>query len=295
MSVPTNPRVTLLPGLLLLAVTAIWGLTFVMVKDAVAVYPPITFLAARFLLAAGVLGVFALLRRGDARLGLGIGLLLAAGYLTQTYGLLTVPASLAGLLTGMFVVFTPLCDAVLFGVRTPRVTLLAVGLALVGMIAVTYGGSLGRGELVGEALLLLCALAFAAHIAFLSRHSRNHSALGLAGWQMVACAVVFSAGSLAARSVSPPPPAVYPALLVTGIGASALGFLAQTWVQRRLSAGRAALLLTAEPAFAVLFGVLLAHDRLSLLRIAGAVVILGSLAGHEAILARRRPAGAPEG
>jgi len=281
--------------LALLAVTAIWGLTFVVVKDAVALYPPITFLAARFLLAALVLGAFAAAHRADARLGLVIGGLLAVGYLTQTYGLLTVPASLAGLLTGMFVVFTPLCDAAFFRVRTPRITLVAVALALAGMVAVTYGGTMAAGQLVGEGLLLACALAFAAHIAFLSRYARNHSALGLAGWQMVACALVFSAGSVGARAVSGPPPAVLPALLVTGIGASALAFLVQTYVQRRIGAGRAALLLTAEPAFAVLFGVLLAHDRLPPLRLGGALLILGALAGHEAVLARRRPIGAPEG
>jgi len=284
-----------LPALALLAVTAVWGVTFVMVKEAVALYPPMSFLAARFLLAAVVLGGFALRRRADARLGLVIGGLLAVGYLTQTYGLLTVPVSTAGLLTGMFVVFTPLCDAAIFRVRTPRVTLVAVGLALVGMVAVTYGGKPGRGELIGEGLLLLCALAFAAHIAFLSHFAHRHSALGLAGWQMVACALAFSVGSVAARSVSAPPPAVFPALLVTGLGASAAGFLVQTYVQRRLSAGRAALLLTAEPAFAVLFGVLLAHDLLSPLRVVGAAVILVALAGHEAVLARRRPEGAPEG
>ncbi|MFN2463292.1 MAG: DMT family transporter [Candidatus Dormibacteria bacterium] len=290
-----SPRRDILPGVLLLGVTAIWGVTFVMVKDAVALYPPVTFLAARFLLAAGILGAFALRHPADARLGLLIGALLAVGYLTQTYGLLTVQASTAGLLTGMFVVFTPLCDAVLFRVRTPRVTLFAVALALGGMIALTYGGSLHRGELIGEGLLLVCALAFAGHIALLSHHSRNHSAFGLAAWQMVACGLVFSAGSVGTHTVAVPPPAVVPALLVTGIGASALGFLVQTYVQRRLSAGRAALLLTAEPAFAVLFGVLLAGDRLSPLKMGGAGVILVVLAGHEAILARRRPEGAPEG
>ncbi|GAC1329736.1 MAG: DMT family transporter [Candidatus Dormibacteria bacterium] len=295
MTAPGEGRSALLPALALLGVTATWGLTFVMVKDAVALYPPVTFLAARFLLAAVVLGAFAVRRPADARLGLLIGALLAAGYLTQTYGLLTVPASTAGLLTGMFVVFTPLCDAVIFRVRTPRITIVAVAIALLGMAAVTYGGNPGRGELFGEALLLLCALAFAAHIAFLSHYSHRHSALGLAGWQMVACALAFTLGSLGARSVSAPPPAVFPALLVTGLGASAAGFLVQTYVQRRLSAGRAALLLTAEPAFAVLFGVLLAHDNLSPLRILGAAVILLALAGHETILARRRPEGAPEG
>jgi drug/metabolite transporter (DMT)-like permease len=273
----------------MLGVTALWGLTFVVVKEAVAAYPPLPFLAVRFGLAAVVLGAFALRRPADARLGLSIGAVLAIGYLTQTVGLTRVPASTAGLLTGMFVVFTPLCDAVIYRVRTPPVTLLAVAVAVLGMVALTYGGSLGRGELAGEALLLVCALAFAVHIALLSRHSPHHSAVGLAAWQMLACAALFSAGTLATKAAAPPPAAVWSALLVTGLGASAVAFLAQTYVQRRLSAGRAALLLTAEPAFAVLFGVALAHDRLTPLRVGGAAVILGALAGHEALVARRRP------
>jgi drug/metabolite transporter (DMT)-like permease len=277
----------------MLGVTALWGLTFVVVKDAVAVYPPLSFLAVRFLLAAGVLGVFAARSRRDARLGLAIGGLLAVGYLTQTYGLTAVPPSTAGLLTGMFVVFTPMCDRLFFGVATPRATLFALGVALVGMAAVTYGGSLRGGELLGEGLVLVCALAFAAHIAFLSKYSSEHSALGLAGWQMVACALAFSAGALATRGVAAPPTTVVPALLITGLGASAIAFLAQTYVQRHLSASRAALLFTAEPAFAVLFAVLLAHDQLTPIRIAGAVLILGALAGHEMVVARGRPEGEP--
>jgi drug/metabolite transporter (DMT)-like permease len=287
------PGPALAPVLLMLAVTALWGATFVVVKDAVALYSPISFLAVRFLLAALILGAFAVSNRRDARLGLLIGGLLAVGYVTQTYGLTTVPASTAGLLTGMFVVFTPLCDRLFFGVPTRRATLVAVGAAVVGMAALTYGGSLRRGELLGEGLLLVCALAFAAHIAFLSRHARNHSALGLAGWQMVACALAFGAAGTVTGNAHPPPPAVIPALLVTGLGASAVAFLAQTYVQRHLSASRTALLLTAEPAFAVLFGVMLAHDRLSALRVAGAAVILAALAGHELVVARGRPEGEP--
>lgn len=283
----------LVPVLVMLGVTALWGVTFVVVKDAVAVYHPISFLAARFLLAAVALGVFAVRSRRDARLGLIIGSLLAVGYLTQTYGLTTVPPSTAGLLTGMFVVFTPVCDRLFFGVATPLATIGALALALLGMVAVTYGGSLHSGELLGEGLILVCAFAFAAHIAFLSRYSRQHSALGLAGWQMVACAIAFSAGAVATRGVEAPPTSVVPALLITGIGASAVAFLAQTYVQRHLSASRAALLFTAEPAFAVLFGVLLAHDQLTQLRVAGAVLILAALVGHEAVVARGRPEGEP--
>ncbi|MFN2464635.1 MAG: DMT family transporter [Candidatus Dormibacteria bacterium] len=289
------PGPALLPVLVMLAVTALWGWTFVVVKDAISQYPAISFLAARFLLAAALMAVFAMRRLGDARLGLVIGGLLAVGYLAQTYGLTTVPASTAGLLTGMFVVFTPLCDRAFFGVATRRATLVAVAVSLAGMVAVTYGGSLRTGELLGDGLLVLCALAFAAHISFLSRYSPHHSTLGLAGWQMMACALVFGAGALGTSSVSAPPRAILPALLITGVGASAVAFLAQTYVQRRLDASRAALLLTAEPAFALLFGVVLAHDRLTPLRVCGAVLILGALAGHEAAVQSRTLELAPTG
>ena len=275
----------------MVAVTAVWGLTFVTVKEAVAVYPPITFLAARFTIAAILLGVFAARGRGAARLGLLIGTVVAVGYAGQTYGLTTVPPSTAGLLTGLFVVFAPICDAVFYRVRTPRATWAALGVALLGMVALTYGGNLAAGTLVGEALLLVCAVAFGAQISLLSRNSRHHSPFALAGWQMLACAVLFSAGAAASRQVQPPPSSLLPALLLTGVGASALGFLVQTYVQRHLTAGRAALLFTAEPAFAVLFGVTLAHDAVTPLRVAGVALILVALVGHEAIVARGRPEG----
>ena len=275
----------------MIAVTAVWGLTFVTVKQAVAVYPPITFLAARFMIAAVLLGVFAARGRGAARVGLGIGVVVAAGYIFQTYGLTTVSPSVAGLLTGLFVVFAPLADAALYRIATPLVTWVALGVALLGMIALTYGGDVARGTLVGEGLLLLCAVAFGVQISLLSRHSRHHSPFALAGWQMLACAVLFSFGAAGTRQLAAPPGALLPALLLTGVGASAVGFLAQTYVQRHLSSARAALLFTAEPAFAVLFGVTLAHDAVTPLRVVGVVLILLALVGHEAIVARGRPPG----
>ncbi|HEV1997218.1 MAG TPA: DMT family transporter [Candidatus Dormibacteraeota bacterium] len=284
-------RTALLPVVLMVAVTAVWGLTFVTVKQAVAVYPPITFLAARFLIAALLLGGFAARGRSAARLGLGIGLVVAVGYIFQTYGLTTVSPSVAGLLTGLFVVFAPLCDAAFYRIATPLVTWAALGVALLGMVALTFGGNVGPGTLVGEGLLLLCAIAFGAQISLLSRHSRHHSPFALAGWQMLACAALFSAGAAGSGNLRPPSAALLPALLLTGVGASAVGFLAQTYVQRHLSAARAALLFTAEPAFAVLFGVTLAHDAITPFRVVGVVLILLALVGHEAIVARGRPEG----
>jgi drug/metabolite transporter (DMT)-like permease len=88
---------------------------------------------------------------------------------------------------------------------------------------------------------------------------------------------------------------VWGALLVTGIFASALAFVVQTWAQQRTSATRTALVFTLEPVWAALFGFWLAGDRLGALAWAGCVVIMVGIALAEPaaanVLARlvRRP------
>jgi drug/metabolite transporter (DMT)-like permease len=88
---------------------------------------------------------------------------------------------------------------------------------------------------------------------------------------------------------------VWGALLVTGIFASALGFLVQTWAQRSTSANRTALVFTLEPVWAALFGFWLAGDRLGVLGWTGCAVIMAGIVAAEPagadVLARlvRRP------
>ena len=101
---------------LLLMVTAIWGSTFVMVKDAVGAYPVFPFLALRF-----GLGMMALLLVGWQRLktldrsnwlaGALAGLFLLGGYAFQTLGLQYTSASRAGFITGLSVVLVPMISA----------------------------------------------------------------------------------------------------------------------------------------------------------------------------------------
>src|SRR6188472_622223 len=112
-----------MPALLaLIAVTAVWGLTFVQVKDAVELYPLFAFLAVRFAIASATLapaGVPRLrgLGRGGALAGALLGGLLAAGYALQTAGLERTTASSAGFVTGLYVVLTPVFALVLFRFR----------------------------------------------------------------------------------------------------------------------------------------------------------------------------------
>ena len=108
--------------LALVGVTAVWGLTFVQVKDAVALYPLLAFLALRFAIAAATLAVPGAAARPRSRperrrSSAVAGLLLAGGYTLQTAGLARTSVSSAGFVTGMYVVLTPVIALALFRIR----------------------------------------------------------------------------------------------------------------------------------------------------------------------------------
>jgi drug/metabolite transporter (DMT)-like permease len=268
-----------LPLLSLVAVTAVWGVTFVQVKDAVELYPLFAFLALRF--AIGTLTLAPAARRlrsldpQGVSWGLVAGLVLAAGYTVQTAGLERTTASSAGFITGLFVVLTPLLATMFFGVRLGLVTWAGVALALVGLALLS---GVDTGELGGDLLVLGAALAFAVHIILLERVAAGYDAVAFTLLQMVAAAVSLTVVAVALGQLELPRGwTVWGALLVTGVFASALGFLVQTWAQQRTTATRTALALTMEPVWAGFFGYTLAGDRLGAAGWAGAALIMAGI------------------
>lgn len=275
--------------LLLVAVTAVWGWTFVVVHEALAAVSVIAFLAVRFALAATVTAALwgRRLSWRTLRTGVLIGLVLAAGYFLQTTGLKLTTATNAGLITGLFVVLAPVADRVLFRTRLAWPSWLAVAASLVGMTLLT--GRLPTELARGDLLVLACAVAFAVHIALLSRHSAEHDALALTTGQMLGVALCFGVLWPLFERPALPPRAVWPAIALTGVVASAVAYAVQTAAQRVLSAVRTAVILTLEPAFAALFGLALAGERLTPVQAAGAALILVAVVGSELRTATAAP------
>jgi drug/metabolite transporter (DMT)-like permease len=287
--------------LALVAVTAVWGITFVQVKDAVELYPLFAFLAVRFAIASLVLGGFAAARvrrlgRGGVVAGTALGGLLAAGYALQTAGLSRTTVSSTGFITGMYVVLTPLFALALFRVRAGPVVWVGVALAVVGLAMLS---GIGAGSPAGDLLVLAGAAAYSLQIVLMERHAPRFDPLAFTLVELVAAFAGFAAVALALGDVEVPRGwTVWGALLVTGVFASALAFLIQTWVQRRTTATRTALVFALEPVFAAIFGYALAGDRLGALGWSGCAVIMAGIVVAEpaaaATLARlvRRPAAA---
>ncbi|HEX6662392.1 MAG TPA: DMT family transporter [Gaiellaceae bacterium] len=286
--------------LALIGVTAVWGITFVQVKDAVALYPLFAFLAVRFAIATATLAVpgakrVAGLRRTGVSAAAALGLLLAAGYAFQTAGLERTTVSSAGFVTGMYVVLTPLIALGLLRSRIGRGAWVGVGAATVGLALLSgvHGGSA-----TGDLLVLVGAALYSLQIVLMERFAPRYDPLAFTLVEMAAAFAGLLVVAVALGDLGVPRGwTVWGALIVTGVFASALGFLAQTWAQRRTSATRTALAFTLEPVWAALFGFALAGDRLGGLGWGGCALIMAGIvlaepAAGSALrdaLGRRRP------
>jgi len=268
------------PLLALIAVTAVWGVTFVQVKDAVAIYPLFAFLAVRYAIATGALALAGgtrvrTLGRSGWTAGALVGSLLGLGIALQTAGLERTTVSSTGFITGLYVVFTPVFGLALFRTSVAVEVWLGVAFALAGL-AMLSGVPVGTTG--GNLLVLASAAAQALQIVALERYARRYDAIALTLVQMAVCLATFLVIALALGQLAVPRGwTVWGALLVTGLFASALAYLIQVWAQRRLSAARIAIVFSLETVFAGIFGYWLSGDRLGWLGWGGCVLILAGI------------------
>jgi drug/metabolite transporter (DMT)-like permease len=260
----------------LIAVTAVWGWTFLIVKDAIAKMPVMDFLGIRFAVAAIVLFIMRpLILRGITRRmlwrGIVLGFLLGMAYITQTYGLRTISPAVSGFITGMGVVFTPVLLWLVLRRKISINVWIAVVLALAGLTLLSlHGWAFGTGEL----LTVACAVFVALHIIGLGEWSSQHDVYGLALIQLTTIAVMTLGAAAPGGIMLPPDIEVWGTVGVTAVLATAAAFLVQTWAQSLISPAYTAVILTMEPVFAGIFAVMVGGDRLTARTIIGAVCVL---------------------
>ena len=276
---PTARATTHLATLGLLAMTAVWGSTFFLIKDVVARMPVADFLAVRFVLAALVmLALFGrqVLRLGRAQMlrGLLLGLIYGGGQLLQTWGLSMIAPSVSGFVTGMYVVFTPVLATVLLRHRMAGIVWLAVLLATGGLALLSLNGLSVNS---GVWLTLASALLYGLHIVGLGQWSRSDEAFGMSAVQMVAIAVVCLLATAPHGPVLPPDRSAWLAVLYMALIAGAGAMLMQTWAQAHMPATRAAIVMTTEPVFAAGFAVAFGSDLLTWRMLVGGGLVLAAM------------------
>lgn len=263
----------------LVLVCLIWGASFTVIKETLALISPLLLMALKFGLAAMLLiGSFRGLSRYELLGGLVLGLLFWGGMAFQTFGLDGTTPSRSAFITSLA---TPLVPVVFFLVyrRAPHLlTIAGVILAGIGMYLLALPDAAGGGLNRGDLLTMGCAVMFAGHIVAAGHFSRRVEPTRLLAVELA------TAGAM---SLLLAPVLETPRLTPTLWFAAALTFLTLTglwtfYVQLRaqqvLSPSHAALIFMLEPVFAALTSFVVLRERLAPLQWGGAALILAAMA-----------------
>ena len=270
--------------LLLVSVTIFWGVTFLMVQDAISNVPVFSFLFFRFGLASIIMIVISYkklltLDYNTLFYGVFLGTLLFAGYATQTYALLFSKSTIVAFLTGLFVVFTPLMSYVLLKERIKINIIIASLLSFIGLYLLTMSGvlSFGYGEIFG----VLCALFIAFHLIATGKLPKEINVFSVVTIQFITITIFSLILSLIFEPVTfniEFSSTFVNAILITSIFATVYAFIIQTYVQQFISSTKTAIICTLEPLSAAFYGIFIGGEILLTTQFIGAgLIILATL------------------
>jgi len=264
--------------LLLLITTLFWGVTFVVVKQAVQQVGVFPFLSQRFGLAFLILLGICLIARRPLRRecitrGVVLGALLFGAFAFQTMALLYSTASNTAFLTGLNVVLVPVIGAAFLRHAVTLNMKLGVALAAAGLFLLCTNGSWGfsRGDILG----ITCAVCIALHLIFTGRFARASDVYWLTTVQigivaLLSALVAYGEGS----EILVWHPEILWALVICVLFATIFAFLVQTSMQRFTSPTHTALIFCMEPVFAAFYAYWAIGERFGGRGLIGAACIL---------------------
>jgi len=294
---PRHPSRDVLVDVLLVAVAAVWGASFVAAKSLALEAGVASAVALRFLVAALALGVICAVRRERMPRGRGLAVAVALGFSQaaiiglETWGVHLTSATNAGLLISLALILTPVLESVAARSWLPRSYFVAAVAAVVGVTLLVSDGGL-RMPTAGDALVIAAAVVRALHVTASARLTRDRrdSTLAVVLVQLVVCAATASlvAGAELPAAVARLDGAGWANVLFLGLMCSVFAFVVQLWAVRRTSATRASILMGTEPVWALLVGILLGGESVGTVGLLGAALIVAASYAGQAIERRHR-------
>jgi len=278
----------------------IWGVTFVVVKNALDHTSPFIFLAVRFTIAAALMALFRpqVLARIDGQeifAGMRLAFFMFAGYCFQTAGLQYTTASNSGFVTGSSVVLVPLLLGVFWGRRLTKWIYGGAFAALIGLYFLTVPEEGLRFLNRGDVLTFVAAGFYAVHIILVGEYTQEHSVSALSLIQVAGCAVMAWPLTGAAAAIHWQPVrfdwgwGLGASIGICAVFATAVAFTVQLWAQQFTSPGHAAILFALEPVFAVITSYFVLHERLSARSMRGAGLVVAGIVIAELLGAPAAP------
>lgn len=273
--------------IILLLITIVWGASFPLMKIILEFIPAFAYLTIRFLIAAVVLSIlfhksFRKMTKRTLLYGSIIGILMFGGMAFQVMGLYTTSASNSGFITGLNVVMVPVISSVLLKKKPDKASFIGVSVAFLGLFFLSGGLSFNFN--IGDFLTFLCAICWAFQIIAIDKFTQTEDPSLIAIIQLLFIGVASSFFWLTADAGKPVEinGIVIGILLITGILGSALAFGGQTIAQKDTTPTHTALILTAEPVFAVIFAMIIPNaqgitEKPTLTTVIGSIMILSGM------------------
>lgn len=280
----------------LIAITAMWGSTFLLVHWAMQHSGPWFFVGLRFFV-AGLISILIFRRslRGmswaDIGAGVSIGVMIHLGYGLQTLGLQTIDSSTSAFITAMYVPLVPFAQWIFLRKRPPAMAFAGAGLAFVGLLLIAgpdaFALTLGGGEIV----TMISTLPIVGEIILISVFAGRIDLGRITVVQLLTAGLL---GFLTMPVVGEGVPPFSWVWVGCGVGlglTSCLIQLTMNWAQKTVSPTRATIIYAGEPVWAGVIG-RIAGERLPATALAGgALVVLGILASELRAVGRRKTDG----
>ena len=266
--------------LLLLSVAIAWGVTFLMVQDAINSTPVYAFIFFRFGIASMLMFFIAYkylnqINKRTIFYGVILGTFLFSAFATQTFGLLYTKSSIVAFITGLNVIFVPFLAYLVFKDHISKKVFIAAIVAVIGLYSLTMSGTLTVG--IGEFLTLICAFLFALQIIYTGKFSKEVNVFLLVLFQLITVTILSLIFSLSLDDVTfnlSYDYAFFKAVLITAIFATVYAFLIQTYMQQFTTASKTAIIFAMEPVSAAIFAYFMISETLTSIQLSGAVLIV---------------------
>lgn len=263
----------------LLVATLIWGFAFVVVKDSLDYVPPVYMLAFRFTIASiGLLFVFSkrlrMININNVKSSIVLGILLYISYLLQTIGCLYTTAGKNAFITTIYVVIVPFLYWLISKQKPDIYCLISAFMAIIGIGLLSLNSDLSIN--LGDVLTLLCGFGYAIHLIYINKYSKYQDPIILTFLQILVAAILswltapIMDGGFPVDATNPN---IMIGMLYLGIGSTMIAYLLQNIGQKYIEPSTAALLLSMESVFGVVFSVLILKEIVTIKMLIGCSLI----------------------
>ncbi len=266
----------------LFLVTIGWGASFLLTKNTLDYLPTYNFLAIRFFLAfflSSMIFIKKMIKidKNTLKYGIILGVLLFAHYAFQTVGLNYTTVSKSAFVTGINVILVPVFSTLLMKKSPNKKTVISTIIAFIGLAMLTLNKN-ALGVNIGDIYTFICAVLFAFYIILVGKYTVNVESISLAIIQLGVVSLLSLITSFAVET--PTIPTDYNAwinIIILSVACTSGAYIVQSVAQKFTSPTHTALIYTAEPVFAAIFGYIILGELLNTKGTIGAVLILSGM------------------